>query len=249
MKSLSAALGMITVAAFIALCGVNPASATQDISTIELSDTQVASGMNNLGNEIAASATPSVLSIDAQNALFDDLVSTTVVHESAAAEPQSATAFDLPDVGTVVSVPLHGRSAGAGSALVGLFDERHVLTSTVELQFVLANDGGGSVQTWTDSSDHRSVSVSAEQVEKIKADSGLGAESAIGTNGFIDEMSACLASKEVPWAMLALVGGLCAIACGVTFGAACAVCLGAYFTGWGATITKCTVEVNQGVWR
>lgn len=251
MNRIISAVGSIAIAAIVAAAGIGPASAAEpDVSTeVQLTDAQVLAGARSLGDDASASATPTMLPPTAQASLARDLVSRAAPHEGATPEFSSAAAFDVPTVGIVVSVPIWGDFAGHGSALVGTFDADREFQSSVELQFLLSQDGGGTVRTWTDTGESRSVSVSSAQVDLVKEQAGLGEEAEVGTNGFVDEMQACLASKGVPWALIALVGGLCMVACGVTFGAACAVCVASYFTGWGATITKCTIEVNQGLWR
>lgn len=138
----------------------------------------------------------------------------------------------LPEGTYVVSIPIRGPTVPHGASVAVLFDSDFVRTGMIENQLHSISDTSGTVQSWVDGELIYDETVTAENATADDSD-----PQARGMNW--GKLNSCLASAGVPAWVAAGLSNICAIACLITAGAGCVICIAGVIGFSGGVVYAC----------
>lgn len=189
----------------------------------------------------AAAQTPTVVTDEVERV---SLTSTAREHMEIRGQGAPAlgdeSVLDLVDGNLAVRFPMEGQGIAPLSSFTVLFDSEGTFVHTVELEFVDDLAGGGSLTAWQDGELTFTDSITAGEAAQLVRGSGDLA----GSGDWWGELNWCLGQQGVAAWALALLSTLCAAACIVTFGIACAACIAAAIGISEGVIIACIAYAN-----
>ncbi|MCV2393907.1 hypothetical protein OEB99_06280 [Actinotalea sp. M2MS4P-6] len=155
----------------------------------------------------------------------------------------SATAYQGSGGQRVVNIPLVGTNLPEVSKIAFISQGRE--TTVVEIAAEMVSENSVAVAIWQDGVPIHSELVTAQNQSSLTGP-------AVG-NGFTvqdasfswSKLNSCLSSAGISWAIITVIGIVCAAVCAGTAGAACAPCIASAAGFTGGTISYCVWKASH----
>lgn len=234
------------------------AAASATVMTVVIAATPASAAPAAIPSSDALSATKEAvisLSVEAEAvsdlpALAETRVAALVRHAAESGLSRSGDALDTDlaigirseDGHEIVRIPIvAGDNPTGQSALTVFYDASGAISSTVEMSFTPLSVDAGTVRIWN------SGLLTLDRV--VRAEKGDAANSLLSRatykkRDWWGNLSTCLNNQGIPGWVVAGLSLACSVACVVTAGIGCGVCLAAAIGGWSGIATACVAIAN-----
>lgn len=180
------------------------------------------------------------------DSLVDKVVSGDFVDSGRALDGAHARGLRSDSGTEIVRIPFVASQNPIGqSGLTVFFDRNGDVLSRIELVFEPLSSTSGRVQMWNDGALAMDQVVSAARSDVAQSGLAIQSRAAYRKGDWWGNLNTCLSAAGIPAWALAGLSIVCGVACAVTAGIGCGVCLAAAIGGWSGSVTACVAVANK----